>query len=151
MPDNFLQKSEPMKDESTGSSNEIGYKVEVRHAQFSASSPVILHDGLVGPDWRLAHFQKSNNPAGVPDRPFGLGSLYGLLTFEGATALAWTILAQNERHGLECRLVQYRLTTSHSLTREGILAQKISCDLNLRPELEPKNNEADAPEKSSQK
>lgn len=125
--------------DTTGTSDETGYKVEARHAWFSCAAPITLDDGLLGPGWRTIHFSKGYNPAGIPEPRFGHKGEHELLTFEAATALAWTIIAQNGRHGIECRLVQYRLVTSHTLTKQGVVAGEIKCDLTKQPEILPNN------------
>lgn len=111
--------------------------MEARHKWFSCAAPIILCDGLLGPDWREIHFSKGHNPAGIPETPFGHKGAHDLLTFEAAMALAWTVIAQNNRHGIECRLVQYRLVTSHTLTKQGVVTGAIMCDLTKQPEVMP--------------
>jgi hypothetical protein len=122
------------KHDTTGTSDETGYRVEARHKWFSCAAPIMLDDGLLGPDWRQIHFSKGYNPAGIPEPPFGHKGSHDLLTFEAAMALAWTIIAQNGRHGIECRLVQYHLVTKHTLTKQGVV-REIICDPTKPPEL----------------
>lgn len=126
------------KPEITGTTDEIGYRVQARNAHFNTATPVMLDDGLLGPDWREIHFSKGYNVAGIPDSLFGHKGRHDLLAYETAVALAWTIIAQNPRQGIECRLAQYRLVTSFTLCKQGVLVgQTIKYDLTHKPEVMP--------------
>lgn len=113
------------KNNQHGESTEKGFKVQVRDPNFSTISPCVIADGIVGPEWRDIYFEKGNNPAGIPIEPFGSKDAHGLLTFQGATALAWTVIAQNRLNSLECRLVAYELRTTYEIERLGIVDQPI--------------------------
>ena len=106
---------------SNGQSTEHGYKVEARDANFHCFNPVALSDGILGPDWREVRFDRGHNPAGIPERGFGQKHEHGLLTHEGATALAWTLIAQNDLQQIECRLVRYKLETTYKCERSGVV------------------------------
>jgi len=111
---------------SSGNSKEIGYRIEVRDERFSTVRPVVLHDGIVGPDWREVSPIRSDNPAGVPVElpPLGHKDEHRLLEYEGAVALAWTIIAHNRNSlGLRCRIVRFALETTYKLEREGVVDQ----------------------------
>src|SRR4051812_45538029 len=94
------------------------YRIEVRDRLFSERVPLQLHDGIVGPNWRELTFEIGTNPAGIPLDIFEHGTQHRLLSYEAAVAFAWTAVAQN-RYGLECRVVAYRLETAYTLQREG--------------------------------
>lgn len=107
--------------ESRGQCTTKGYRVQVRVDHFVPSAPVTLADGLVGTEWRDVTFQKTDWPGGIPDHPWSHRGEHGLLSLEGARALAWTLLAQQDRHGLECQLVQLELHTTYTVKREGVV------------------------------
>lgn len=133
-----------MSDESVsrGQSNEIGYRIEARDAMFHASNPIRLWDGILSPEWREICLRREPNPAGIPDEPFGKKHEHGLVTYQAAVALAWTLIAQHRLRRIECRLVQYKLVTTHELTREGIVdGLRIENDLMPTVKLEPNTNE----------
>lgn len=110
----------------SSSGNTHGYRVEVRDPHFSAhlNRPITLADGLVGPEWRTVEFERSLNPAGVPTSN-GLHDLaqYGLLPYESALALAWTLVAQCKATLVvpECRVVRYSVRYSHAIYRDGVV------------------------------
>lgn len=106
---------------SNGQSTEHGYKVEARDANFHHFNPVTLSDGILGPAWREVQFERGHNPAGIPERGFGQKHEHGLLAHEGATALAWTLIAQHYLQQIECRLVRYELETTYKCERCGIV------------------------------
>ncbi len=105
------------KPEATCDSSEVGYRVQTKVDRICLHNPCTLPDGIVTEDWRDVHFPKGQNPAGVPV-PYGFKGYHDLLTYEGATALAWTIIAQNPyKFGLQCRVVPITVETSYKLTR----------------------------------
>lgn len=105
----------------TGHGTDVGYRVQVRCDKTCHSNPTELADGIVSTEWRDVSFRLGKNPAGIPQSIFDRKCEHGLLTYEGAVALAWTILAQNEHRDLECRLVAYNLETTFKLTRQGVV------------------------------
>ena len=110
---------------STGTETEMGYRVEARDSIFNPGFPIRLQDGIAGPEWREITFSETNNPAGIPHSPFGYKHHHALLTYYGATALAWTVIAQVDDPRLELRIVQYRLVTTHTLEKCGALLQDV--------------------------
>jgi hypothetical protein len=106
----------------TGSGTAIGYFVEVRCDKVSYSRPIKLDDGIVTTEWRQVGFREGANPAGIPISAYSEISRHGLMELSAATALAWTVIAQN-RHamGLSCRIVAVDLAYSYSLTRKGVV------------------------------
>ena len=109
------------KTDSKGAMTENGYKIEARVARFNCFNPVQLSDGLLGPEWREVQFERGNNPAGIPVEGFGEKHNHRLLTYEGAMALAWTLVAQQRNCPIECRLVAYKLETTWALEVSGIV------------------------------
>lgn len=142
---------------SSGRSREYGYRIEVRDTCFISQNPVRLHDGCVGPDWREWTPAEDFNPAGIPiESPRFSGQFqHSLLPYEGAMALAWTILAQNSLHrGLECRLVRYKLAQTWELTREGVVEGRVTNDwifskIQLEPEPEGEAKDPDRAEETA--
>ncbi len=93
------------------------YRVEARVRNFFPENPVKLCDGILSTEWREVYFNNNPNPAGVPSTPDS--DMFGLLPYESATALAWTIIAQRPYASIECRLVQYQLAITHTLNKRG--------------------------------
>lgn len=120
MSDLTTNKQKPI---SQGTQNEIGYSVEVRCEKILPMAPIKLFDGFVTTEWRKVNFEQSNNSAGVPvNYLYSYKNHHGLLSYEGAVALAWTIIAQNEwAHRLEARVVSYKLTTTWEVNYQGIV------------------------------
>ena len=118
----LVVKSPPVEVDSkqSGSSTEYGYRVQLRNSSPVASRPVILRDGtVVGRDWVDLHFLRTTDPAGVPCSTQGYKDKHELLSFQAATALGWTTLAQLDRSTLEFRLMQYQLVTQFQLVEVG--------------------------------
>jgi hypothetical protein len=105
----------------SGHGSDVGYHVQVRCERTCHSRPLTLADGIVTSEWRDVHFQQTDNPAGIPVRAFDQKAYHGLLSFDAALALAWTIIAQHETFGLECRLIAIQLEHTWKLTRQGIV------------------------------
>jgi hypothetical protein len=131
---------------SKGMSTEIGYRVEARDALFTHLNPAVLSDGVLTSEWREIRFEEGPNPAGIPREPFGRKHDYGLLTYEGATALAWTLIAQNRLRSIEARLVQYQLETTYEYYRDGLvdmepLTSAIIRNIKIKPEAQPETQE----------
>lgn len=107
-----------------GSGSTVGYKVEARTIDLEGLPEVVrtLADGhtVLCAEWREVEFACGSNPAGVPCESRLLdGAEHGLLPYESAVALAWTVIAQNRHATIECRLVRHRLSYSYSIEREG--------------------------------
>lgn len=124
-----------------GESTETGYRVQVRDPHFNLLRPCALQDGLVGPEWRDVSFVRDDNPAGIPIDEFGHKAQHGLLSLAGATALAWTIIAQNSLYSLECRLTQHELRTTFECEQmgivEGVITKSYNRDVKLVQEVQP--------------
>ena len=109
---------------SRGTTREHGYKIEARDRNFNCVAPLVLHDGILGPDWRIIRTEHSSNPAGIPDGLCSHGHEHGLLSHEGALALAWTLVAQHPWRSIEVRLAQYSLETTYKCEPRGVVAMQ---------------------------
>lgn len=135
------------KNVANGSSTERGFRVQVRDPHFTHVNPCLLDDGIVGPEWRDVSFRTGANPAGVP--VLRRGDEYGLMSYEGATALAWTLIAQNRFNMLECRLVAYTLQCSFTLEKDGAIEMHVIKDVrysDISIEKEVEETQKPAPE-----
>lgn len=104
---------------SKGISERQGYQVQVRDTAFNTHHPTRLPDGIIGPEWRDVRFEDDQNPAGVPSIQAPYFSELQLLTYEGAMALGWTILAQNPYRTIEVRLTAHKLISTYQCTEIG--------------------------------
>lgn len=107
------------KPECSGTTIEVGYRVEVRCAYTNYSRVLVLADEkTVNKDWRV-YYPTADELAAFPDSVFGNKQKHQLLSLEGAWAIAWKLVARHPDFSLECRLVQYELEVTHSVIRKG--------------------------------
>lgn len=130
-----------------GNHTERCYAVEAREVHFSHSAPIVLSDGVLTQDWREVTFARTDNPAGIPEDCFSYKGKHGLLTHEGAIALAWTLIAQHSMRHIECRLVFYRLETTWKCERVGLVEMQPLSINQLRDAVKPSEGaqKADTP------
>lgn len=122
---------------------EHGYKVEARNAHFSHERPLTLSDGILSGDWREVAFSQGFNPAGIPIDLFSQKHQHGLLSYEGAMALAWTLVAQNRMWYVETRIVQYSLETTFKCEKQGLVTNVpvMSSEVGRSAEVQPGTKE----------
>jgi hypothetical protein len=95
-----------------------GYYVEAR---MTNGNPKLFGDQIFDGEWRRVHF--SYDPAGVPPRDkydYELAA-HSLLSYEGAQALRWWLLAEAEYASISTRLRRYEVRyTSNIYEKETV-------------------------------
>ncbi len=92
-----------------------GFAVEARTID-AGLRPIRIGDQTFDHEWRTVEYVQS--PVGVPDGMFcPMAKQYGYRSFASAMALGYWLLAAAE-YGLEFRLVQAKIETVTTITRE---------------------------------
>ncbi len=114
------------RDVGCGSGTVHGYRVEGRTKDLPcmANAPIKISSGqTLFSEWQEIDFT-IGNPAGVPlvgDSMFPVGQSERLMPYESATALAWTVLAQNPHRVIEMRIVRYTIKYTKTMQYDGFV------------------------------
>lgn len=93
-----------------------GFAVEARTID-PKLKPIRIGDQVFDHEWRTVEYAQS--PVGVPDGLYDpIARQYGYRSFASAMALGYWLLSAAE-YGLEFRLVQAKIETATTITREG--------------------------------
>jgi hypothetical protein len=104
------------KEVSKGSGTTQGYSVEARYP--SHLGPEVIGGMILYEKWKRVHYDQTSNNIGVPIHCKTL-STHGYLSWAAANSLRWWFIASldHKSWGVETRIVQYSIQTTHSVTR----------------------------------